>query len=97
MGARLIDDAVQAGGRVVTGGASDANARYVAPTLLRDVPANAQIRKEEIFGPVLPILTFDSLDTVIAQINAAPKPLALYVWSKSDATVEAIAPITLVG
>jgi aldehyde dehydrogenase (NAD+) len=72
--ARLIDDAVQSGGQVAFGGSSDAESRYVAPTLLRDVPAGAQIRSEEIFGPVLPILTFDSLDSVIAGINAAPKP-----------------------
>jgi len=95
--ARLIDEAVQAGGQLAFGGASDADARYVAPTLLRDVPARAQIRTEEIFGPVLPILTFDSLDTVIAEINAAPKPLALYVWSKSGRTVQAIETNTSSG
>jgi len=88
--AGLIDDAVQAGGRIACGGASDVDARYVAPTLLRDVPAGARIRSEEIFGPVLPILTFDSLDTVIAEINAAPKPLALYAWTRSSRTVRSL-------
>ena len=86
--AALIDEAVQRGSHIAFGGASDADSRYIAPTLLRDVPAGAQIRTEEIFGPVLPILTFDSLDTVIAEINAAPKPLALYVWSKNERTVQ---------
>ena len=95
--ARLIDEAVQAGGQLAFGGASDADARYVAPTLLRDVPASAQIRTEEIFGPALPILTFDSLDTVIAEINAAPKPLALYVWSKSERTLQALETNTSSG
>nr|WP_198683613.1 aldehyde dehydrogenase family protein [Peristeroidobacter agariperforans] len=95
--ARLIDDAVQAGGRIAFGGESDADARYVGPTLLRDVPPAAQIRKEEIFGPALPILTFDSLDTVIAEINAGTKPLALYVWSKSERTVQAIETNTSSG
>ncbi len=46
---------------------------------------------------MLPILTFDSLDTVIAEINAAPKPLALYVWSKSDRTVRALETNTSSG
>jgi aldehyde dehydrogenase (NAD+) len=95
--ARLIDEAVQSGGRLASGGGSDAESRYVAPTLLRDVPAAAQIRKEEIFGPALPILTFDSLDTVIAEINAGTKPLALYVWSKNERTVQAIETNTSSG
>ena len=95
--ARLIDEAVQSGSQLAFGGASDADSRYVAPTLLRNVPATAQIRKEEIFGPALPILTFDSLDTVIAEINAGTKPLALYVWSKSERTVQAIATNTSSG
>jgi len=95
--ARLIDEAVQSGSQLAFGGASDADARYVAPTLLRDVPPGAQIRKEEIFGPALPILTFDALDTVIAEINAGTKPLALYVWSKNERTVQAIETNTSSG
>ena len=95
--AHLIDDAVLSGGEIACGGTSDVESRYVAPTLLRNVPVGAQIRSEEIFGPVLPILTFHSLDTVIAEINAAPKPLALYVWTKSSRTVEAIQTNTSSG
>jgi aldehyde dehydrogenase (NAD+) len=95
--ARLIDEAVKAGAHIACGGTSDAESRYIAPTLLRNVPPSALIRQEEIFGPVLPILTFDSLDTVIAEINAAPKPLALYVWTKSARTVEAVKTNTSSG
>ncbi len=95
--ARLVDEAVRAGSQLACGGASDAEARFVAPTLLRDVPAGAQIRKEEIFGPVLPVLTYDSLDTVIAEINAAPKPLALYAWTKDDRTIQALQTNTSSG
>jgi aldehyde dehydrogenase (NAD+) len=95
--ARLIDDAVKAGSQIVCGGVSDAEARYVAPTLLRGVPAGTSIRKEEIFGPVLPILEFDSLDAVMAEINAAPKPLALYVWTRSEPTVKALQTNTSSG
>lgn len=95
--AGLIDEAVQSGSQIVCGGASDADSRYVAPTLLRDVPPDAKIRREEIFGPVLPILTFDSLDAVIAEINAGPKPLALYAWTKSDLTVQALKTNTSSG
>ena len=93
----LIDEAVRAGGQIACGGTSDIEARYVAPTLLRNVPAGTQIRHEEIFGPVLPVLTFDSLDTVIAEINAAPKPLALYAWTKDARTVQALQARTSSG
>jgi aldehyde dehydrogenase (NAD+) len=95
--AGLIDEAVQRGSQIACGGASDADSCYIAPTLLQDVPSNAAILKEEIFGPVLPILTFDALDTVIAEINAAPKPLALYVWTKSEHTVRDIQTRTSSG
>ena len=95
--ARLIDEAAQSGAQVAFGGGSDAEARYVAPTLLQNVPANAQILRDEIFGPVLPVLTFDSLDKVIAEINAAPKPLALYAWTKDSRTVEALQTNTSSG
>jgi aldehyde dehydrogenase (NAD+) len=95
--AGLIDDAVRCGSQVVCGGASDADARYVAPTLLRKVPANAQIRRQEIFGPVLPILEFSSLDEVIAEINAAPKPLAIYAWTRNERTVESLQTHTSSG
>ncbi len=73
----LIDEAVAQGARVLAGGTHDDAQRYVAPTLLADVPEAARIAREEIFGPVLPIAPFDTLDEVIARINAAPKPLAL--------------------
>jgi aldehyde dehydrogenase (NAD+) len=95
--ASLILDAVGAGGRIVCGGAFDGETCYVAPTLLAGVPPTAQIRNEEIFGPVLPILTFDSLDTVIAEINAAPKPLALYAWTRDARTVAALQSNTSSG
>jgi len=95
--AGLIDDAVRAGSHIACGGASDAEARFVAPTLLRNVPARARIRQEEIFGPVLPIVTFESLDAVVEDINAAPKPLALYAWTKDSRTIEALKTNTSSG
>ena len=95
--AGLIDDAVRAGSQIACGGASDAEARFVAPTLLRNVPARARIRQEEIFGPVLPIVTFESLDAVVEDINAAPKPLALYAWTKDSRTIEALKTNTSSG
>jgi len=93
----LIDDAVAKGARLVAGGRQDADARYVAPTVLTDVPAQARLSSEEIFGPVLPIEAYDLIDAVIDRINAAPKPLALYLWSRNRATSSKVAARTSSG
>lgn len=81
--AGLLADAVQRGAQITAGGEVDESQCYVAPTILENIPAEAAIMSEEIFGPVLPLITYTSLDQVIAEINAAPKPLALYVWSRN--------------
>ncbi|CAN7494123.1 aldehyde dehydrogenase family protein [Pseudoduganella sp. LjRoot289] len=79
--ARLLADAQQRGARMLEGGEVDEGQCYIAPTLLDRIPAGAAILQEEIFGPLLPIIEYSDLDRVIAAINAAPKPLALYLWS----------------
>jgi aldehyde dehydrogenase (NAD+) len=79
--AGLLADAQRRGARVLAGGDVDEASCYIAPTLLDQIPAGAAILSEEIFGPLLPIIGYTELDEVIAAINAAPKPLALYVWS----------------
>jgi aldehyde dehydrogenase (NAD+) len=83
----LLDDAKSRGATLLTGGAVDEQACYIAPTLLENIPAEAKIMQEEIFGPLLPIIPYDNLDEVIRRINADPKPLALYVWSKNEANI----------
>jgi len=70
-------------GTTVTGGRSDAASRYLAPTVLTDVPLDAPVMQQEIFGPVLPIVTVSGLDEAISIITAGDKPLALYVFSES--------------
>ena len=57
--------------------------RFIHPMILSDVPTNCLLMEEEIFGPVLPVLTFNSPDEVIHLINSKPKPLALYIFSHS--------------
>ena len=73
--------ALMEGGTAVIGGETDAATRYIAPTVLLDVHPDAQIMKEEIFGPLLPIVDVASTDEAIAHINANPHPLALYVFT----------------
>jgi len=95
--AGLLNEAVEAGAKVMTGGEVDIGQCYIAPTILDQVPAQARIMTEEIFGPLLPILAYDNIDTVIADINANPKPLALYVWSFNDETVQKVVTRTSSG
>lgn len=83
--AGLLQDAQSRGARVLAGGEVDVSACYIAPTLIEQVPQEAQIMSEEIFGPVLPIITYENVDEVIREINAQPKPLALYVFSTNKA------------
>ncbi|MGW6281230.1 aldehyde dehydrogenase family protein [Kribbella sp. NPDC055071] len=71
-------------GRVVTGGETDEETKYIAPTVLADVAADSPVMGEEIFGPILPILTVASLDEALAFIRDRDKPLALYAFTDSD-------------
>lgn len=84
-------------GRVVVGGDSDRTTKYIAPTVLVDVDPAAPVMREEIFGPVLPVVTVPDLDAAIGFINDRDKPLALYVFSESDGTRERIAAETSSG
>ena len=68
-------------GTILTGGVTQAADRYIAPTLLENISWQDPIMQEEIFGPLLPILTYHHLPEAIEQINQRPKPLALYLFS----------------
>ena len=76
---------LMASGRVVHGGQVDRAERYIAPTLLTDVRLNSPIMQEEIFGPLLPVIAYDTLDEALAWVNAWPKPLSLYVFARDRA------------
>jgi len=93
----LLDDALARGARVLNGGEVDESQRYIAPTLLDGIPDDASIMSEEIFGPLLPIISYEQLDKVIARINADPKPLALYVWSRNETNIRQVMQQTTSG
>jgi aldehyde dehydrogenase (NAD+) len=93
----LLDDALARGARVVTGGQSDAAERFIAPTVLTDVPPDAKLMQEEIFGPLLPVLGYRDLNRALELINEKPKPLALYAFSRVKANVERILRGTSAG
>lgn len=73
-------------GRVVTGGTADVEDRYIAPTVLADVDPDAPVMQEEIFGPILPIITVDTLDDALDFIEDRPDPLAAYLFSDKAGT-----------
>lgn len=67
-------------GTIRLGGAADRADRYIEPTLLTEVDPESAVMQEEIFGPILPVLPFDTLDEVEAFVNSRAKPLALYYF-----------------
>ncbi|MEV4944031.1 aldehyde dehydrogenase family protein [Streptomyces zaomyceticus] len=84
-------------GDLLAGGISDASERYIAPTVLTDVPAEAPVMTEEIFGPILPILTVRGVDEAIDFINARDKPLSLYAFTRDKAARQALLERTSSG
>ncbi|XP_030636842.1 aldehyde dehydrogenase family 3 member A2b [Chanos chanos] len=76
------------GSKVAMGGENDESQCYIAPTVLRDVNPDAKVMQEEIFGPLLPILTVDSVDEAIEFVNQREKPLALYIFSTDSKLIK---------
>ena len=70
-------------GKVVYGGRYDATTHYIEPTLLTDVDVDTAVMGDEIFGPLLPVLSFDTFEQARAIINRNPAPLAFYVFTQS--------------
>jgi len=95
--AGLLADALAKGAVIHAGGEVDEAACYIAPTLLDNIASDAAILEEEIFGPLLPIMGYSDLDQVIATINAGPKPLALYIWSRKQANIDRVMQRTSSG
>lgn len=85
---RLLADATMKGARVIHGG--DHDGTLFAPTLIEAITPEMDIDQEEIFGPILPIMAYDNLSDVIAQINARPKPLAMYIFDKDRSRIDRI-------
>ena len=94
---RLIDNATTQGATIAEGGDVDASQNYIAPTLLEGVNNDMEVMQEEIFGPILPIVPYKNLQEAIALIQSKEKPLALYIFSKSNANQKFIIQNTTAG
>ncbi|MEO0867149.1 MAG: aldehyde dehydrogenase [Cyanobacteria bacterium J06642_11] len=84
-------------GTAIVGGKTDADSRYIAPTVLDNVTWDSPVMQDEIFGPILPVLTYERLEDAIDQINARPKPLALYLFSRDPAKQQQVLTETSSG
>ena len=93
----LLNDTLEQGAQVLFGGEIDRSTRFIHPTILTKVPHSSRIMSEEIFGPILPIITYNKLDEAIAFVNARPKPLALYIFSGRKKEQERILRETSAG
>ncbi|MGB8888780.1 MAG: aldehyde dehydrogenase family protein [Candidatus Korobacteraceae bacterium] len=76
--------------KVVYGGKSDAPVRYLDPTILYPISWSDKIMEDEIFGPLLPILTYSDLGKLLAKIKSLPKPLAGYVFSRNQQAIDQV-------
>ncbi len=93
----MFDDAVAQGATVAVGGTLEEADLTIHPTMLTDVTPQMKILQEEIFAPVLPVMTYDNLDQAISYIEARDKPLALYVYSNDEAHVQKVLDRTSSG
>jgi coniferyl-aldehyde dehydrogenase len=97
---RLVEDAKAKGARVIDVGTrqpGDSHARMFPPMLLLGVTDEMAVMQEEIFGPILPVVTYDRLDDAIAYVNARPRPLALYFFGTDKAAQRLVVERTTWG
>ena len=93
----LIEKSTSEGAQLFMGGESDSTSNYIAPTILTDIGKDSPIMTEEIFGPILPVITFKELSEATDFINEQPKPLGLYIFSKRTKNIDFILDNTSAG
>jgi acyl-CoA reductase-like NAD-dependent aldehyde dehydrogenase len=87
---KRVSPLIQSSGRVVYGGETDETDLFIAPTILLDVKPTDDIMKEEIFGPVLPVLTVESVDEAVDMVKEMEKPLAVYIFSRDQKNIDKV-------
>ncbi len=94
---KLFDDAVAKGAKVAVGGTLEQADRTIHPTMLTDVTPDMQIMQEEIFAPIVPVVTYKNIDEVIEHISGRGKPLALYIYSNNQDNIDKVLSRTSSG
>ncbi|WP_266366127.1 aldehyde dehydrogenase family protein [Tellurirhabdus rosea] len=93
----LLDEAVRGGATITLGGRTRAEDNFIEPTVVENVTDSMRIMQEEIFGPVLPVVTYRSNEEVVKLINSREKPLALYINSRDEASIRYFLEHTTAG
>jgi len=93
----LLDSSLEKGAKVVFGNVSDPDTNYISPTILTDITVDNPIFKEEIFGPVLPLIEYSTIEEALNVIQKVDSPLAFYVFSKSKKEQDYIIKNTSAG
>jgi aldehyde dehydrogenase (NAD+) len=94
---KLFDEAIAKGAKIAVGGTLEQADRTIHPTLLTDVTPDMQIMQEEIFAPIVPVVTYKNIDEVIQHISSRGKPLALYIYSSNRSNIDKILSRTSSG
>ncbi|APY08693.1 aldehyde dehydrogenase family protein [Winogradskyella sp. J14-2] len=92
-----LENAKSLDANIEVGGDFEADSRYISPTIVSNLKEETTLLKEEIFGPILPIVTYNSLDEAIAYVNSKERPLALYIYSKNKRNIKKIVKNTRAG
>lgn len=95
--AGYVDAALAAGATLHAGGQTDDSQAYLAPTVLSEVPPDSVMMQEEIFGPVMPVLTFKDLDEPLRLIREKTQPLAIYIYSRNQSNIRRLIQGTRAG
>jgi aldehyde dehydrogenase (NAD+) len=93
----LLSDAIDHGATLAWGGNVNASDRFIHPAILTNVSFSSSVMQEEIFGPILPVISYQHLAEAISIINEKPKPLALYVFSTTKKITEKVLQETSSG
>ncbi len=95
-----LDEARARGAEIVVltdGAAPDPATRRIPPTLVRGAPDDCRLMREEIFGPILPVVAYRDFDEALAYVNARPRPLALYCFDRDERRIERVLTHTVAG
>ena len=93
----MLHEALEKGGKISFGGKTEPSSKYFEPTLLTDINAEMSVFQEEIFGPILPILSYKNIQEAIDLINSQPKPLALYYFGSNSSNSKKVLEETSSG
>lgn len=93
-----LEDSLSKGAKLFYGNKDiDDRTNYFEPTIVTDVPKDSELLTEEIFGPVLPVITFEELNEAVAFINGKEKPLSMYIFSKNKKSIKYLLDHTRAG